>query len=105
MKNWDQTSMSWDLEKNPNYYDADQVKSEKIHFEVLKETNTAFNLYESGELDVAVLTGDFAKQNVDNPDYQAVQRSKVYSLRMNELRNGSPSIFANENVRKQLLML
>ncbi|MHC5229109.1 peptide ABC transporter substrate-binding protein [Enterococcus sp. LJL99] len=100
MKNWDQTSMSWDLEKNPNYYDVDQVKSEKIHFEVLKETNTAFNLYESGELDVAVLTGDFAKQNVDNPDYQAVQRSKVYSLRMNELRNGSPSIFANENVRK-----
>lgn len=100
MKNWDQSSMSWDLVANPNYYDADKVKSEKIHFEVLKETNTVFNLYESGDLDVAVLTGDFAKQNRDNPDYQAVERSKVYSLRMNQMRNDKASIFANENVRK-----
>ncbi|MEI5992696.1 peptide ABC transporter substrate-binding protein [Candidatus Enterococcus mansonii] len=100
MENWDQSSMSWDLVQNPNYYDADKVKSEKIHFEVLKETNTVFNLYESGELDVAILTGDFAKQNKDNPDYQAIQRSKVYSLRMNQKRNDNPSIFANENVRK-----
>ncbi|MGX7148996.1 peptide ABC transporter substrate-binding protein [Enterococcus ureasiticus] len=100
MENWDQSSMSWDLVQNPNYYDADKVKSEKIHFEVLKETNTVFNLYESGELDVAILTGDFAKQNKDNPDYEAIQRSKVYSLRMNQKRNDKPSIFANENVRK-----
>ncbi|MTD39083.1 peptide ABC transporter substrate-binding protein [Erwinia sp. CPCC 100877] len=102
MENWDQSSMSWDLVKNRNYYEADKVKSDKIHFEVLKETNTVFNLYESGELDVAVLTGDFAKQNNDNPDYQAIQRSKVYSLRMNQQRNGKPSIFANENVRKAI---
>lgn len=100
MENWDQASMSWDLVANPEYYDADKVKSEKIHFEVLKETNTVFNLYESGELDVAILTGDFAKQNKDNPDYEAIQRSKVYSLRMNQKRNDKPSIFANENVRK-----
>ncbi|ALS00456.1 peptide ABC transporter substrate-binding protein [Enterococcus silesiacus] len=100
MENWDQASMSWDLIANPNYYDVDKVKSEKIHFEVLKETNTVFNLYESGELDVAILTGDFAKQNKDNPDYEAIQRSKVYSLRMNQKRNDKPSIFANENVRK-----
>lgn len=102
MENWDQSSMSWDLVQNPEYYDADKVKSEKIHFEVLKETNTVFNLYESGELDVAVLTGDFAKQNKDNPDYEAIQRSKVYSLRMNQKRNDKPSIFANENVRKAI---
>ncbi|MBL1229569.1 peptide ABC transporter substrate-binding protein [Enterococcus sp. BWB1-3] len=102
MENWDQSSMSWDLVKNEHYYDADSVKSETIHFEVLKETNTIFNLYESGDLDVAVLSGDFAKQNNDNPDYQAIERSKVYSLRMNQLRNGEPSIFANENVRKAI---
>ena len=61
-----------------------------------------YNLYESGELDVAVLTGDFAKQNRDNPDYEAIERSKVYSLRLNQKRNEKPSIFANENVRKAL---
>ncbi|MGH2221043.1 ABC transporter substrate-binding protein, partial [Enterococcus faecalis] len=61
-----------------------------------------YNLYESGELDVAVLTGDLAKQNRGNPDYDAIERSKVYSLRLNQKRNQKPSIFANENVRKAL---
>ncbi len=84
MKNWDQSAMSWDFVRNPDYYDKEKVKSETIHFEVLKETNTVYNLYESGELDVAVLTGDFAKQNRDNPDYEAIERSKVYSLRLNQ---------------------
>ncbi|MDN3134064.1 peptide ABC transporter substrate-binding protein [Enterococcus faecalis] len=102
MKNWDQSAMSWDFVRNPDYYDKEKVKSETIHFEVLKETNTVYNLYESGELDVAVLTGDFAKQNRDNPDYEAIERSKVYSLRLNQKRNEKPSIFANENVRKAL---
>lgn len=102
MKNWDQSAMSWDFVRNPDYYDKEKVKSETIHFKVLKETNTVYNLYESGELDVAVLTGDFAKQNRDNPDYEAIERSKVYSLRLNQKRNEKPSIFANENVRKAL---
>ena len=57
-------------------------------------------MYESGELDVAVLTGDFAKQNRDNPDYEAIERSKVYSLRLNQKRKTIH--FANENVRKAL---
>lgn len=51
---------------------------------------------------MAVLTGDFAKQNRDNPDYEAIERSKVYPLRLNQKRNEKPSIFANENVRKAL---
>lgn len=100
MENWDQSSTTWDLVKNPDYYDADTVKSEQIHFSVLKETNTVFNLFESGELDVGILSGDFATQNIDNPDYQVIQRSKVFYMKLNQLRNEKPSIFSNENVRK-----
>lgn len=100
MKNWDQSSSTWDLVKNPDYYDVAQVKSEEIHFSVLKEPNTVFNLFESGELDVGILSGDFATQNLNNPDYQVIQRSKVYYMKLNQLRNQQPSIFANENVRK-----
>lgn len=102
IQNWDQNSLSWDLVENPTYRDKDQVKSEKIHFEVLKETNTIYSLYESGNLDVAVLSGDFAKQNKNNPDYEVIQRSKVYSLRMNRKRQDKETIFANENVRKAI---
>ncbi|MGX6977667.1 peptide ABC transporter substrate-binding protein [Vagococcus elongatus] len=100
MNNWDQSSLTWELEKNPDYYDADKVKSDLINFQVIKETNTAFNLFESGELDIAFLSGELAQQNVDDPEYEAIQRSKIYSIRMNQIRNGKDSIFANENVRK-----
>lgn len=100
MKNWDQSSLTWDLEKNPDYYDADKVKSDLLKFQVIKETNTAFNLFESGDLDIAFLSGELAQQNADHPEYEAIQRSKIYSIRMNQIRNGKNSIFANENVRK-----
>ncbi len=67
---------------------------------LLKETNTVYNLYESGELDVAILTGDF-KQNRDNPDYEAIERSKSIPLRLNQ-KNEKTIHFCNENVRKAL---
>ncbi|TPO52864.1 ABC transporter substrate-binding protein, partial [Salmonella enterica] len=40
IKDWNQASMSWELEKNPDYYDVDKVKNDKLHFEVIKEANT-----------------------------------------------------------------
>ena len=102
IKNWDQTSMNWDLEKNEAYHTPDDVKSEKIHYEVIKEGNTAYNLYESGELDVAVLSGDLATNNKDNPDFTAIEGSKIYYLKLNQVRNDAASIFANDNVRKAI---
>ena len=102
IKNWDQSSMSWDLEKNGDYFDVSAVKNDAIHFEVIKEANTAYNLFESGELDIATLSGDLAVNNKDNPNFTAVETSKIYYLKMNQERNGEASIFANENVRKAI---
>lgn len=102
IKNWNQASMNWDLEKNNEYHTPDEVKADKLHFEVIKEGNTAYNLYESGELDVAILSGDLATNNKDNPDFNAIQGSKIYYLKLNQVRNDEDSIFANENVRKAI---
>lgn len=102
IKDWNQASMSWDLEKNPDYYAVDEVKNDKLHFEVIKEANTAYNLFESGELDIATISGDLAVNNKENPNFKAVQTSKIYYLKLNQVRNGKPSIFANENVRKAI---
>ena len=102
IKDWNQASMSWDLEKNPDYHDVSDVKNDKLHFEVIKDANTAYNLFESGELDIATISGDLAVNNKENPNFQAVQTSKIYYLKLNQVRNGKPSIFANENVRKAI---
>src|SRR5690625_2467060 len=48
MTNWESTSDSWELEKNEDYWDADEVKMDKLTFEVVKDPQTAVDLYESG---------------------------------------------------------
>lgn len=53
--------MLWDFVCNFYYYDKEKVKLEMIYFEVFKEINIVYNLYELGELDVVVLIGDFVK--------------------------------------------
>lgn len=102
IENWDQTSQTWELVKNPDYYDADKVKLEKVNFNVIKEPGTAFNLFESGELDAAEIFGEFVKQNKDNPNLETIAGSKIYYFKMNQKKDGKDTIFANENVRKAM---
>ncbi|HPI99509.1 MAG TPA: ABC transporter substrate-binding protein [Enterococcus sp.] len=84
MENWDQSSMKWDLVKNPEYYDADKVKIEKIHVDVVKEAVTAFNLFEDDQLDMAEIFGEYVKQNHDNPLMHTAPMSRVYYFKMNQ---------------------
>lgn len=102
MKNWDQSSMEWDLEKNPEYYDADKVKLDEVHVDVIKEAGTAFNLFQSDELDQAEIFGEHVKQNENNPDLQKVPDSKVFYFKMNQKSKDKDTIFANSDVRKAL---
>jgi oligopeptide transport system substrate-binding protein len=39
------------LEKNPDYYEADKVQIERVHFVMVVEASTAMAMYENGELD------------------------------------------------------
>lgn len=40
------------LEKNPDYYDADQVSIEEVHYIVVLESSIGLIMYENGELDI-----------------------------------------------------
>lgn len=94
--------MKWDLVKNPEYYDADKVKIEKIHVDVVKEAVTAFNLFEDDQLDMAEIFGEYVKQNQDNPLMHTAPMSRVYYFKMNQKIDGKDTIFANSDVRKAL---
>lgn len=43
------------LEKNPNYYDADNVQIERINMLVVPQQSTAMSMYENDELDTTVV--------------------------------------------------
>ncbi|WP_187695460.1 peptide ABC transporter substrate-binding protein [Oceanobacillus piezotolerans] len=62
---------SWDHDvemifaKNPEYWDADAVKLDKVHFSMINDTNTQYQMFESGDLDVAVIPPEMSDQLID----------------------------------------
>ncbi|MEA4899057.1 MAG: peptide ABC transporter substrate-binding protein [Eubacteriales bacterium] len=62
------------LTKNPNYYDADAVKLEKITFRYISDPSTALLAYEAGEIDGSrtVPPSDYARLKADGAGVVAV---------------------------------
>ena len=86
--------------KNEDYYNRDAIKLENIHYEVIKEAVTGYNLFNEGQLDMADIYGEYVKQNAANEELQTVLTSYIHYFKMNQKRDGKDTIFANENVRK-----
>ncbi|MGC6769139.1 peptide ABC transporter substrate-binding protein [Enterococcus sp. LJL51] len=104
VENWKQTDLSWDLVKNDKYWDKENVKSDKIHYEVVKEASTALNLFEDGQLDVATITGEIAKQNQNNEDFHSYPTATMNYIRLNQTRDGKDTPLKNENLRKAIAL-
>ncbi|MBC6153347.1 peptide ABC transporter substrate-binding protein, partial [Listeria booriae] len=88
MKDWNNTSKEWKYEKNKDYWDKDTVKVDTINMQVVKEPGTAVNLYSTGKLDRATLTGDYAKQKQNDSDYTTEKEAFVYYLKFNQKQAG-----------------
>lgn len=46
------------LEKNPDYYNADEIKVDKIKYVMMKDTNARMNAFKAGEVDCINLDGE-----------------------------------------------
>ena len=84
LTNWNGTGNSWDEVKNTSYWNAKQVKLDKIHVQVVKDSNSAANLFATKKLDDAVLTGEIAKQHAKDKDYVGDKQGRTTYLDMNE---------------------
>ncbi len=101
---WDGTGLSWSYEKNDTYWDAETVKLDEINVDVVKETSTAINLYDAGEIDSMKLTGEYVQTKQGDPDLKSAPTSSVFYFKYNQERNGQPTPLANENIRKAISM-
>lgn len=101
---WDGTGLSWVYEKNEDYWDADMVKLDTINFDVVKETSTALNLYETGGIDRMRLSGEYVQTQKDNEDLRVEPTSTVFYFKFNQERNGEETDLTNENIRKGIAM-
>lgn len=83
LENWDGTGLTWDLVKNKDYYAAEEVEIETVNVQVIKETSTAVNLFESGQIDNAHLTGEMVKQYAGNPNVVVQKKARTAYLEFN----------------------
>ncbi|EGO8835877.1 TPA: peptide ABC transporter substrate-binding protein [Enterococcus faecalis] len=99
LANWDATSDTWTLKKNPAYYDADQVKLEEVAVSTIKEDNTGINLYQANELDLVRINGQYVQQYQEDPGYVSHPDVANYFLDFNK-KEGTP--LANVHLRKAI---
>lgn len=99
LANWDATSDTWTLKKNPEYYDADQVKLEEVAVSTIKEDNTGINLYQANELDLVRINGQYVQQYQEDPGYVSHPDVANYFLDFNK-KEGTP--LANVHLRKAI---
>lgn len=102
MADWSGTSKSWSFVKNDTYWDKKNVKLDKIDVQVAKEPGAAVNLYNTGKVDRAPLTGDYASQYKTNKEFVAEPDSYVYWLKFNQKRDGKTTDVANVELRKAI---
>ena len=97
--NWSSTSDTWELVKNKDYWDANTVKMDKLTFKVVKDPQTALDLYEEGTVDRMDLTSDLVDQYSSNDDYLVSADTFVYFLKFNQTTSDA---LANKNIRLAL---
>ncbi|RED65570.1 peptide ABC transporter substrate-binding protein [Cohnella lupini] len=89
------------LEKNPKYWDAANVKLDKVTLNIVKDTATGLNLYESNKTDYADIKGDQMKPYEGKPEL--VRKSELVTGYLNFQQTKVPA-FANVKVRQALSM-
>ncbi|MGZ4031976.1 MAG: peptide ABC transporter substrate-binding protein [Tumebacillaceae bacterium] len=98
LKTWNH-EQNLEFVKNDKYWDAKNVKLDKINFQIVENQNTSMNLYETNDVDVAEINRDQVIQWKSKPDYLAVPSLFSYSLRFNETKVPA---FKNAKIRKAL---
>ncbi|HDX9579981.1 TPA: peptide ABC transporter substrate-binding protein [Bacillus pseudomycoides] len=95
----------WKVVKNDQYWDKANVKLDEINWNVVKEVSTRVNLYESGQIDRAILSSEYVdKYKPKKDEFGNFTESSTFFLRLNQKRNGQDTIFNNKKVRQAFAM-
>ncbi|EAE2602565.1 peptide ABC transporter substrate-binding protein [Listeria monocytogenes] len=104
LKDWTGTNKKWTYVKNDKYWDKDKVKLKQINVQVVQDSGTGLNLYNTDKVDRTVLSADYAAQNKNNKDYVTVNDSSTFYIKFNQKRAGKDTVFANKNIRKAIAL-
>lgn len=102
LEDWVAAGVSWTFVKNQDYWDAETVALDRINVDVMKETSTALNLFDTDATDRILLKGEYVAQRVGDSEMHTMPTSSVFYLKFNQ--NDPDSPLTNKNIRKALSM-
>lgn len=73
------------LVKNPNYWNVDNIELDRVNLQQITETNTAYQMFLSNQLDAIFVKGDFL----------AKLKEGAKEGKWNEVSEAAPSVFYN----------
>lgn len=83
IKGWNGTNDTWSFVKNNDYWDKKAVKLNKINYQVVKSTNTGYQMYQQGKLDMTQLSSEQVKNLKNNKAFKSYPYSLVSYLAYN----------------------
>ncbi|KAB2330603.1 peptide ABC transporter substrate-binding protein [Bacillus mesophilum] len=88
------------MEKNDQYWDAENVKLDKVHWAMVDDTNTEYQMFQAGDLDTSDVPADLSEQLFGEGKVEVVDQAGDYFYRFNVTKEP----FQNENIRKAFAM-
>lgn len=88
------------MEKNDQYWDAENVKIDKIHWAMVDDPNTEYQMFQAGELDSSDVPPELSEQLFEEGKVQTVDQAGLYFYRFNVTQEP----FQNKNIRKAFAM-
>ncbi|TFE31511.1 peptide ABC transporter substrate-binding protein [Cohnella luojiensis] len=98
MKTWEVGGTTFYLEKNPDYFDAANIKVDGLNYKVIKDTQQSILAYENGDVDYVTLTGEQIVNYQQSPEYHNIVAGYLWYLSPNQKVPG----LENLNLRKAL---
>lgn len=90
------------LVKNHNYWNAANVKLDRINTRVVREATTQETLYANGELDVLNVTADLYDKYAGNPGLGEYPTARIYYFYMSGNTKTPAPTLANHNFRQAI---
>lgn len=92
------------FEKNPEFWDADNIKLDKVELNYIEKPDTALAMYENGELDYVRLDNAVVENYKDNEDYGVYLNGNVdyCYINPNATDSNGNAVWANQNFRLAL---
>ncbi len=89
-----------ELVKNPNYYDANKIKLDGLHYEVIEDNSQGLAKYNRGDLDVVEITAEQMAELKGSNELKIVDTGFMFYISFNLDR---PNV-ANINLRRALTL-